>query len=453
MANINLNHISLNARNTDPPRSAPQWRTGQTLLARIETDSDARGAVTLRIGTHRLHATSPLPLRAGETLNLRVRTPGTTPVLQILTAATDLHRAAADQLRRTLPREGSLRPLLDGLSQLRDSPDLPRPIRSRLDALQRALPTITGLRAPGVLQQALLDSGTAFESRLAAAATAARLGRERGGRSGAGADFKEQLLRLRGEVGRALDEHRPPAPAVARGLAALVELYRRGRATPARLAATLRQQLGPAELRILIEALTVQARGTGTASIGTLPEPVAVVVEALQRARDAEGKALALLRRLRGMAALHDLSARIDSALNRIVTTQLVPLARDTSEPALWLVDLPVQLRDENTEVRMRFERRAAERDDAGAWSVRLEFDLGGLGRLRADVGLQHDNVSARFTADRPRTAENIREHLPVLAEALASAGIPVQRLEVGQGRIEADPGVRPDSPLLDERA
>lgn len=452
MANINLNHISLKTI-TDPPRSTPQWRTGQTLLARIETDSDARGAVTLRIGTRRLHATSPLPLRAGETLNLRVKTLGTTPVLQILTAATDLHRAAADQLRRALPREGSLRPLLDGLAQLRNTPDLPQPIRSRLDALQRALPTINALRAPGALQQALLNSGTAFESRLAAAATAARLGQGRGRQPGAGADLKEQLLQLRREVGRALDEHRPPPPATARGLAALVELYRRGRATPARLAGALRQQLDPAELRILIEALTVQARGAGTPSTGTLPQPVAVVVEALQRARDAEGRALALLRRLRGHAVLHDLSARIDSALNRIVTTQLVPLARDTADPTPWLVDLPVQLRDENTEVRMRFERRASEPDDGEAWSVSLEFDLGGLGRLRADVGLQRDNVSARFTADHPRTAENIREHLPMLAEALASAGIPVQRLDVGAGRVEADPGVRPDSRLLDERA
>lgn len=162
------------------------WRVGQLLQATVDSLSPD-GAITLRLGTQLLEGRSNLPLRPGQTLTLQVTQTGTPVALRIVSDAAAGADSINRALRQVLPRQGEIRPLLDGLTGAVRAPgSLPPAVAAFANRLLSSLPDIQTLVVPGELKQALHDSGLFLEAHLARDSAAP----ER--------DLKAMLLQLQG---------------------------------------------------------------------------------------------------------------------------------------------------------------------------------------------------------------------------------------------------------------
>lgn len=154
-----------------------------------------------------------------------------------------------------------------------------------------------------------------------------------------------------------------------------------------------------------------------------------------------------------GAPALLD---KIEGALARIQANQLNSLVAETTDKPAWLVDLPVRQGDRVDVFRLRVEEdRAARRGEAESapWSVWLDFDLAGLGCVRAQVRAQGESVSASFWTEQDGAAALFSRHMDVLHRELTAAGLSVGQLAAQAGApawAPADPTV---AGLLNEKA
>lgn len=137
------------------------WQVGQVLEATVL--SSQTGRATLRIGSAEVQASTAMPLVPGQRLQLQVTRAGAQPVLRILPPESDNDLIAA-ALRTVLPRHGPMAPLFAALAALGQA------AAGSTNALYTQAPTREQLADPQQLRQALQNSGTFLESRLAAAA-------------------------------------------------------------------------------------------------------------------------------------------------------------------------------------------------------------------------------------------------------------------------------------------
>src|SRR5688572_7112070 len=193
---VNMRAIAANGSN---PSLLSEWRVGAILEAIAVRDATT-GQLSLDIGRQR----HPARIASGEREGpqhgekLQVRVLRLSPVLALETIAStqpahDVDaNAAADALRRYLPRQESPALLLANLAWLAqgkgDASVLPKEVTQALARLWAALPTPQALTDPDGLAAAVLRSGAFLEHHLAADS-----GRER---NAYGADLKALLLSL-----------------------------------------------------------------------------------------------------------------------------------------------------------------------------------------------------------------------------------------------------------------
>lgn len=172
------------------------WTVGQILTATVMTPTTDNGTVQLRIGANTLEARTALPVRPGDSLQLKVESAGQPVVLRVLTPAAAEQAVWQQALRAVLPRQGEIAPLLAQLARFAraSSANTPAPLPVLTQRILDSLPEARDLGAGGQLKSSLQRSGAFLESTL--------------GREGAPPpqDFKAALLQLRSVL---------PAPAAA----------------------------------------------------------------------------------------------------------------------------------------------------------------------------------------------------------------------------------------------
>ena len=440
---INPNLSSGSLRSDASPAEVRNWRVGQVLSA-VATSADRGGHADLRIGGQTYQAQVPFSVRPGDRMLLEVVRSGTTPLLRPVGAERSPDPAQA-ALRSALPRQGPLPPLLANLAQLasaRRSPPLPSPV---LDAARMVFQQFSTARETGTadgLRRAMGNAGTTLESKLALAAS----GRAAAG--ALGADFKAGLLRIREAVTQELrlSPPAPRSPAQAQAPVRAADV----RTMPLATAATPTSQTAPATQGTGAPTQPAPAAASGAAR--TVPPLLPPLAANQPQAQSRAAPFPALLEPIR---MLHGLLQQVESSLARLQLNQLASQGTDGDQRQVWLLELPVR-RDQAVDVlHLRIERET-ENDGANrtgtGWTVRLAFDLDGLGPVQARVGLHSGLVSTAFWSERAATNDLLQRHLNELRQQLLAAGLDVGSMscQVGQPQPPSPP---PSSGILDEQA
>ncbi|MGO1501929.1 MAG: flagellar hook-length control protein FliK [Marinobacter sp.] len=155
--------------------------------------------------------------------------------------------------------------------------------------------------------------------------------------------------------------------------------------------------------------------------------------------------------------------------LNRITVNQLhsqILTARaggDAPAPAsTMLMDLPwvtpqneprvAQLRIEQHNEESASKGRSDQKAAVSEWRLNLAIDLESAGALNFEVGLRHQEVSARVWAEEQDTLRQVKEELPLLRRSLTDLGLEVTDLECRRGS-PSYPTTKLEHRLVDTRA
>jgi len=459
----------------DAPSTVRQWQTGQLLQATVTGQS--AGKVLLAIGNRQVSAETSLPLEKGQQLTLQVRSPGAQPVLQIISALKG--SPLADLVRRLLPRQAPLTPLLASIRQLARLPNPPTPalLTEQLRVTLQQLPDITTVSSPQGLKQAIADSGIFLENRLLQQAA---------GKTDAPAapqDFKANLLRLVQLVRNwPAGDARPAVPAGSNAATAGAHPLPTGtgaplpaagaakttakpapstageapgdtrKVPPAAAADQLRRAARtalPATVTARSPATPVAAATTGPAVGNVAPAPVTPAGDELPAPlrgtvpipQSALQASLDLVNRLGNFRT--DLLQQAEAALARIQLHQLAAVPREGERGLLeWLFELPIRRGDDIDLWSLRLLRdneqpAQAARRPSPHWTVQLAFDLPGLGPVQAQVQLRDARVSAHFWTEQAGVLPLFRDHLHELHAALSGVGLDVEELNCRHGSMQ----------------
>lgn len=454
-------------------QAVADWRVGQVLEARVVSSSDP-SSVTLKVGDLVLTTQGTVPQRLLQgTLQLQVQSVGPQPTLRIIVPAIAPDTPGADALRRALPRQQPLPPLLANLTGLaaRSAASLnaiPRPVLVALDQLMAAIPDAKQLSSADGVARALQDSGLFLERKLRTRdplALDTKLAH----------DFKAALLRTAAAVRSAAMATNANASGNEKG------------ATSATLGNTM--QMTAATARNPSSSLTTPLSPETSAAPAlrtTLAATLAIADDAATKDTDASSapattsrsnlaESIAALPPLRGGAVapqaraeptitaalppaliLRELADQLEGAVARLTTAQASQLPNEeNSRPLSWTFELPVRHQSHIDVVGVHIERDESNNQENNArhgWHVTLSFDFPETGAFYAQLKVLGKAVTCRFTAERDQTLQRLQSELKKLDQSLRDAGLEVGELGARQGTM---PRAQQSlfGPLLDLRA
>lgn len=359
---------------TAAPQGLRAWQLGQLLTARVLGQTD--GTITLDIDGAVLTTRSPVQLSVGRSITLQVVSLGEQPVLQMVRPApAQTDNTLVQALRVALPKQTPLAPLLANLGWLAENTDkalatLPRNVTELGQHLFFALPDREKVSTARGLLQALKNSGLFLEAKLAHAASHPANAEE----AQLADDFKGGLLRLQAALNAGLDSDTAPAPSPR--------------------TAEQAQATSPAPLRGTLQAQPAQA---------------ATLADTQIQAR-----------------AGSELRHQIEGGLARIQLHQLNSVPSDNT--TLISLDLPIRQGERTDVFQLCIDaqhHRSAQADTSPpAYSVKLAFDLPGLGPVQASISLRDHAVSVLFWAQQEPAIRLINEHLAALRQGVEQAGL-----------------------------
>lgn len=361
--------------NLTPPQTLRAWQVGQLLDAFVVAQAGPQQTV-LRVDGQTLTTRMPFPVNPGQRLTLEVMSASAPITLKIIpsTAApaqADPSNLLLQALRSALPKQAPLAPLLAelaALAQHKPATPLAAPARFILTLSQHLLNSVMTSQSVGTghgLLQALKNSGLLLEAKLAHAAAPA-----------VEADLKAGLVRLRAALLAQTEPQNSTLPTT---------------------------QNRPATPRATVPGTAVHgAPATAVTPVETAPP---------------DNATLALLRHVEG-------------GLARIQMHQLAALPNEGAAPLL--IDLPIRHGERTDVFQLRIDPEQggtshARAEPAQAYSVKLSFDLPGLGPVHASIGLNQHSVSTQLWAEHAATAALLNEHIPTLRDRLAETGLAVQ--------------------------
>jgi len=413
---------------TATPKELRNWQVGQVLKAVVSATPTVDTAV-LRVGTQTLTARMSFPVQPGQVLELQVQTLGQQPQLQAVIPSLPENPVQA-ALRAALPRQDGLAPLLANVALLARTPVPPLPdlVTQALRTLFKRAPEPRQLATADGLRQAVQRSGTFLEPSLA-----------REAQGGAPAqpqhDLKAALLNLRHALREAVARPAASPPAETPSAA--------GDKPPSPPPASAAPQTAAVTTRAIATALETQT-----------PPPLP------DSHPQAQARAAANLQLLDAdpSANLQRLLHQTEGALARLQLSQLSSQHVDhDGTPPMWLLEIPLRQGDRMDILQLRVERDAAQADGDAAsphrWSVELALALDGLGPLYARVGVQGEQVSTVWWAERPEAARMVRGNLDELETRLNRAGLTPTQLLCHEGAPPSNRKRTPNAPLLDEKA
>lgn len=359
---------------TQPPREG----------SRVQVQVGARGELTL------LATAAPArPAAAAPVAPPLQSSPAAPTPAPAAAAAVTLQQALRENLPRQTPLN-TLVPVLQKLAAPALREQLPAPLARAVAHLLQVLPKPQQLQRADTVKQALRNSGTLLEARVARAAAQPATAAEAVPRVLA-ADVKAQIGQLLGLL-------------VKLGFAA---------PEPARAAVPA----APAEADQLYNPRPTPPQHHNAAG----PAP--------NRTDDAA-------------TALHQLGKLLQSALARIQVNQLDSAASrhpaaDAPPPVpTWVFELPLQTSRgaDNLQIRLEQHRRRREGAQRVQWNVQLAFDLHELGKLAATLTILDRAVSATLWSEREHTHHAVQREIDTLRSGLEAVGVKVSEVQCRLG-------------------
>ncbi len=402
--------------NTSASAQAP-WQSGQILLALVLKVTPAQILLNIQGIEASVARPADLNLQAGDRLQLEVMGNANPLQLKLLeqqpATTTIINRA----LRASLPRQQALPPLLANIEYLSRDPAaanlLDRAVRSAAQQLYYQLPVLTSLRQPQALKQALERSGPFLEHHLHISQMVPELNLQQ--------DLRVNLLRL----------------------ATQLQYY------------IVREAARPQGTTV------VNASKPQTEAVATAPStaPIHSSNPATQPSVTAS-----LTQTATSKVVANQLLQQTEGVLARLHIHQLHQLkTEDTSRP-VWSMELPIRSEQGINLFDIRIHRESpfplpwsdedGQRKQPQAesrWSVRLAFDLEGLGPVQAVIALQQEQISVHFHAQENQTSMLFTKHMEMLSSRLRHAGLDVAAIDCRQGEPEPATEIN-GPPILDEQ-
>lgn len=337
---------------------------------------------------------------------------------------------------------GATNPVASAPAPAAEPPLLPPRVLDAVNRLLQSLPDSRAVRSPGGVEQAVRNSGTFLEARLAAATTgsapAARVATA--GQVVTG-DVKANLQHLYNVLEETVrNNYAPPdrrdGPRLT--LDQALQVLSRGAAAGASPTATTGSASAATQAGAVLRGYG-QAGGPTPIPVFPLPAPAPAATQAAPAIAAGDSMDLALSVLLRQVAA----------TIARFNVHQLHSVAQQQGvgpEPGVansWIVELPVRhgeqvhvfqlLIDEEERERRKDEEDEGQRKGR-AWKFTLRFDIDPLGPMYAQVRLVEHSVSARFWAEQPHTLRAVRAELDTLKGRLGKLGLTVEEMDCVQG-------------------
>lgn len=366
----------------------------------------------------RVSAQSVTALESGHPLQLEVVDGG--PPLQVrLLRQSDVMTGTPKEnaLRQFLPKQQELSSLVNQLANLgKNQAALPADIQQLARNLLESLPDKNTLADAQGLKQAIRDSGLFLESKLA------------------------QLAQTDAQIGGdAID------PTLINDLKAKLLVLADALTSGSHSSATEQAAATPDQQRLMNTHLPDGDAASVAKNTQTLPH------------RDN----LVSLPNAGAEQSLKDLSDQTEGALAKLVLNQLSSLPQPDANQQVWRLDIPFTLAGQPESAKLEIEREAQEdgsqastNPENAPWTVTVEVNPPGLGKLGGKITLHQGAVNAFFWSDTPATAELVRDNLPLLEAKLEAAGLKTGRLDASVGIAPtAETDRRPQPHLLDLRA
>ena len=152
--------------------------------------------------------------------------------------------------------------------------------------------------------------------------------------------------------------------------------------------------------------------------------------------------------------AMQTFLRQVESSLTHLQQTQLQNLNESQPARPLWLMELPIK---DGQDIDL-FELRISEEESSQTegetkkiWNVTLQFNLTGLGKIKAHIKMQNEFISAQFFGEKPETLTLFRENLDFLRGRLNYNGLDVGKIECAHVTLSEE-NLPVNSKRLDER-
>ncbi len=155
---------------------------------------------------------------------------------------------------------------------------------------------------------------------------------------------------------------------------------------------------------------------------------------------------------------LPELAEKTSGALARIVLNQLASLPKPDTQMLTWQLEIPFRDGERLETLRLTI---AGSKQAKGAayellpWTVDLEMEPPGLGRIRIKLVLQGKKISSYFWGETATTTCLLEHHLDTLAQRFRAAGLEpnhLQAVKKPQANLRPAASLPAAGPLLDEK-
>lgn len=442
--------MEINGPPPTPPRLMQSltrhWQLGQVVQATV-VKQPTPSTVVLQINNLKIHANSSSPLPVGQQLNAEIIKLGNRPILQLQMSTQTLAVEAKtlnngtqrielqlgiaplnktipppktainpatitpleQALKQFLPKQTSMSALLANLTWINNAKAttlaLPPIVTQLSKKLLNALPERTQISQPGVLKQAVLNSGIFLENKLSKLPID---GSNRLTHSNVynklDSDLKVALLRLIGSIKQ------------------VVAITPKQAQTSPALASVPQQITLPATAPTLPNSRP-QAQPSVTANLANISNVLLL---------------------------LQELGKQAEASLARTQLHQIASTtnATDTNNNQ-WALELPVRNNPQVDIFDMVIEDESnpskEDEDEKHRWSVNLAFDLPGLGPVHSKLQLIENKIVTTFWAERPETRELFKTHQEELLKRYRDNGVDATELHCFQGKPPPHPrGAQP---------
>ena len=459
----------------NPAELLARLQSGQTLIAKVEKLLN-NNEVELRIGNQSVRANSPIPLTAGQSINLVVEESNSGNILRItqqISQADLITRA----LRAVLPKQ---QPIADVVKQLvhtvtsnktdstpsQTSNPINNNLRTAIQTFVNNLPNVKTLSQADGVRQAIQNSGVNLESHLRQALIS-------GKPINTTNDIKANFLRIAQSALQTQAKINIPPPNTtagnnASGKVTSTENYNALISAAAKQVPPLTVKTDMANRPLLPPLTTVTPPPANKESsisqrlLASLPPllqrllpiqqpaitPHISSAQAVQQAQQSSPQLFS--------AMIVELLNQMESGLARIQQHQLNSLASDDIIRHVLGLELPVfnGKNFENIGVRIEWEDNTEkELKNPHQWRVVLNFDFDSIGKTQVIIRAGKDEIHTDFKSESNVAQQLFREHKDTLDAGFRKHGLTLGNTNFSMGKIEPQPSHAQSESLVKTKA
>ncbi len=152
------------------------------------------------------------------------------------------------------------------------------------------------------------------------------------------------------------------------------------------------------------------------------------------------------------------LLTQAEGTLAGIVLDQLASLPKDNTTVQVWQLQLPFVDDEQNNTAKLKITKDSSQSDAENPqlnWSVLLELNPPGLGKLYSRISLIGNQIDTYFWSDHAEVSQLLQDNMELLAARYSQAGLHPGHLQALEGVAPSSVSPLPklDMPLIDERA